>query len=416
VQGAEPLSVALSGPADDALGRLLNREDQVTDLIAFLAALDPKPLATALGLEAQDVRTVREQKITARVDGVSLSGRADLLVYEGAQLCALVEVKASAGEHGGQFRLYQAWAAAQDLPVSACHLIALAGETPGVPIGWTTSLTIPGLLRNWEASNHGQAKWLAHSAAQVLAARADQFNGPLGKVTHPVVADLVAKQLVVDLSRSRSGRPALKDLHVHPRARTAGGAANVLAWVPLPGHEDDCDQALCLDLRVGRRNRPADPWQLRIGVEVDAAYGLTVRQARARAHDLAVLARPHLTRSALQVALQHAGHEKLAASLTAGRGPNYDGMRRDASQDELDAWRNSAARGDVPGIHPLMYSDWGRRLATQTLVDVTSIDRQGLKTLLTVALEHLAATAQELTKGLQTGAGSQPPLREESST
>src|ERR1039457_1707302 len=46
--GSEPGK--LPAAADEALERLLSREDRISDLIAFLAALDPEPFLAALGL------------------------------------------------------------------------------------------------------------------------------------------------------------------------------------------------------------------------------------------------------------------------------------------------------------------------------------------------------------------------------
>ena len=40
----------LPSAASQALERLLSREDRISDLIAFLAALDPGPFLAALGL------------------------------------------------------------------------------------------------------------------------------------------------------------------------------------------------------------------------------------------------------------------------------------------------------------------------------------------------------------------------------
>src|SRR5579875_1392509 len=84
----------LPGAADEALGRLLSREDRISDLIAFLAALDPEPFVAALGLPLQRARVRRE----VRLDGQA--GNADLVVSGEAGPVALLEVKASATTRG----------------------------------------------------------------------------------------------------------------------------------------------------------------------------------------------------------------------------------------------------------------------------------------------------------------------------
>ncbi len=83
----EPEPGKLPGAADEALGRLLSREDRISDLIAFLAALDPEPFLAALGLPLQRARVRRE----VRLDGQA--GNADLVVSGEAGPVALLEVK-----------------------------------------------------------------------------------------------------------------------------------------------------------------------------------------------------------------------------------------------------------------------------------------------------------------------------------
>jgi hypothetical protein len=46
----DPEPGKLPAAADEALERLLSRKDRISDLIAFLAALDPEPFLAALGL------------------------------------------------------------------------------------------------------------------------------------------------------------------------------------------------------------------------------------------------------------------------------------------------------------------------------------------------------------------------------
>jgi len=125
--------------ARDALERLLLKEERISDLIAFLAALDPEPLLRALGLTARDPRIRREEMIPGTP---GRGGRADLVVRDGAVPIALVEVKAAAGRHGDQLDRYDSWARAQDTGVRS-FLVALVDEDCETPDGWRTDVTLP---------------------------------------------------------------------------------------------------------------------------------------------------------------------------------------------------------------------------------------------------------------------------------
>ena len=59
----EPEPGKLPAAADEALERLLSREDRISDLIAFLAALDPEPFLAALGLPIRRARVRREVRL-----------------------------------------------------------------------------------------------------------------------------------------------------------------------------------------------------------------------------------------------------------------------------------------------------------------------------------------------------------------
>jgi hypothetical protein len=87
----DPEPGKLPAAASEALERLLSREDRISDLIAFLAALDPEPFLVALGLPIRQARVRRE----ARLGGQA--GNADLVVSDEAGPVALLEIKASAG-------------------------------------------------------------------------------------------------------------------------------------------------------------------------------------------------------------------------------------------------------------------------------------------------------------------------------
>jgi hypothetical protein len=138
-------TVALEPAARLALGRTLGQEEQISNLIAFLVAIDASPLAAALGLGTSDVTVTREWALPH--DG----GRADLLVRVAGVPAALIEVKASADQHGEQLTRYDEWATAQE-PAVRCFLVGVTGDHDGLPEGWRTDLTLPALLRLWLAS------------------------------------------------------------------------------------------------------------------------------------------------------------------------------------------------------------------------------------------------------------------------
>ena len=94
----------LPAAAGQALERLLSRETQISDLIAFLAALDTAPFLAALGLPVWQARVRREERLS------NGAGNADLIVSDETGPIALLEIKASAAQHGDQFERYAAWA------------------------------------------------------------------------------------------------------------------------------------------------------------------------------------------------------------------------------------------------------------------------------------------------------------------
>lgn len=215
------------------LARLLNGEEQVSDIIAFLAGLDPEPLRLALGLKVTSLNVVREAMVSAPQVAKRRSERVDLLIEdsEGTPL-ALVEVKIGAGQHGEQYALYETSAAERGI-ASNCWLVSLCGNDPDAPGTWRTDLTLPQLVGAWRQSTHPHAAWLGGLADDVLERRARQLDGLLGRADDPVVADLLVKQLEVDLERT--------SVFAQLRAQlwkgmcTAGGAPMLLVWTPMPG-------------------------------------------------------------------------------------------------------------------------------------------------------------------------------------
>jgi hypothetical protein len=364
--------------AADALGRLLTKEERISDLVAFLAALDPLPLLRALHLAARDPRISREELLGRG------AGRADLVIRDGNRPLALLEIKAAAAQHGDQFDRYDLWARAQ-APQVGCHLVSLESKPRDAPEGWATELTLQALLRSWQGSQHPHAGWLASSAAGVLEGWVAQLEGRIGCATNPVVADLVARRVAADLASV----DRLTDAGLEAEAtRTSGGTAMIIGWLPFPSEPHDPGAWLCVDLRSTSRADPQVPWLLRLGVEVEVKPPRATGQARATAHDLAVPLRAALTFSALQESLQQTGQEELAAPLRPWR-RTYDGLRGEPDDSALAAWRGSALTAEKNGPHPALFHDKGLRLASQIEVNVVELDRHQLLRLLIASLDHL---------------------------
>jgi hypothetical protein len=372
----------LPAAALQALTRLLSRENRVSDLVAFLVGLDAAPLLTALGLPAQEVRAKREDLLGRRE-----TGSADLVVRNGKRVLALLEIKVSAAQHGNQFERYAGWAKSQT-PSPRCYLSALDWEALSAPPDWT-AVPLPCLFRSWQESCDPHAAWLASAAAAVAEDWVAQAGGNLGNAAGPVVGDLVARRIAGQLLADED--PAT-DLDAYAD-RTFGGAAMVLAYLPFPGQQAGPGAWLCADLRSAARDRPAGPWELRLGVEVKIDGEVTAAQARLTAHDMTMPIRRALTCTAVKQALHQAGEPRLAGTLTSRR--SSGAALENADEGTADQWReHAAARTD--GRHPILVHDSingrkysGYRLASLIEVSVRDLDWRQLSTLIRVALKHI---------------------------
>lgn len=382
-------AISVSGEtaaASGALGRLLSREEQISDVVAFLSALDPEPLLRALGIQAGNLRVRREQALGGS------AGRADLVLLDDGRPIALVEIKAAAAQHGDQFARYDRWARAQ-VPEVRCFLITVNGGLSGTPDGWVTDLSLPALLRHWQSSPHPHASWLASAAAGVLETWITEVNGKVGQATNPIVSDLAARRIAADLTAIAW----LGKLGLDARAlRTSGGTASVVAWLPYPGKPSDDNAWLCADFRSLSRNDLRRPWVLRLGVEVGGSDQQAAAQARATAHDLATGIAGSLTCSALRQAVRQAGHEELASALRPRHG-SQDGLRGGTDEAGIAEWRSVTLTTGESDRHPLLFHDnlyAGIRLASAIEVNVTELDRHHLTRLLVIALSHLNHACQ----------------------
>jgi PD-(D/E)XK nuclease superfamily len=325
----DPEPGKLPAAADEALERLLSREDRISDLIAFLAAL---------GLPIRQARVRREVRLSDQ------AGNADLVVSDEAGPVALLEIKASAAQHGNQFKRYDAWAKDRT-PPARCYLIALDGESLGAPSGWVTEPSLPRLVRSWQDSSNPHVAWLASAAADIFEGWITQADGKLGSAIGPIVGDLVARRM----------ESALLDVSSHPGILTratrqsGGGAAMVLAWLPFPGQPPHVTAWLCADFRSTARDRPAAPWMLRLGVEAEPSDQASAAQARATAHNLAMTILDMLTCTAVQQALRQSGEEDLAACL---RPPTRHTRRAPQGTEQAGTQRVADERHPTRRRHP----------------------------------------------------------------
>ena len=362
------------------LSRLLAREEQTCDFLAALCDLDPEPLREWLGLPGGGLTVRRE--VTHRHAGRTY--RMDLVVYLDGRARAMIEVKIAAGRHGDQFDGYEHWRQFHGLDASDCHLVTLAGEdVPLTPAGWRTGLTLPAFLSLWLTAADPHVAWLATQGCDLFAARAAQFDHPLGEATYPEIADLVVKQLVSDFLADRADR-----VHVHPEVKGRLGA-DFLAWVPLPGHEAAEDVCLSVELQPSDHRQPGRRWWLRVGVEVEATETRSHARAVTDAHDLALRCQPQLSRSTVVSKLTEAGEADLAAAVLPDPLDGFRGTDTAAAQ----RWRHRAEGGDDAGLrrsaHPIFYVYWNRRMSSRIGIDVNRLDRHALRRLLQVVLAHL---------------------------
>lgn len=379
----EPDSGDIPIAASQALARLLSKENRVSDLIAFLAGLDSESFLAALDLPLQEVRVSREDLLGKRETGI-----ADLVVRGDSGALALLEIKVSAAEHGNQLERYDNWARVQATQ-PRCYLVALDGEALSPPPGWTVE-PLARLFLCWRDSRNRHAAWLGSAAAAVLEGWVTQADGRLRNATGSVVGNLIARRIAVGLA-AHGGLGM--GFEVYPTTTFGDGAAMVLAYLPFPDPPWEHGTWLCADFRSKARDRPAAPWQLRLGVEVEIGDHVTAADARTTAHDLAMSVRAALTCTAVKQALRQAVEDDLATALR--RKPSSDDRLGTLDETTLKEWHVDVQTRTDSG-HPLLVHDninqkeyRGYRLASLIEVDVSDLDSRQLTTLVRIALAHI---------------------------
>ncbi|OPC76704.1 hypothetical protein B4N89_45290 [Embleya scabrispora] len=207
-----------------ALTRLLRTENDWSDWLCLLAELDPEPLRSALRLP-QGAITLEREVVVAAGKGAR-AGRVDLIVYLDGIEVSMMEVKLGAGAHGDQFAVYDAWADAKELPVSARHLVGPSLDPiPNEPTHWSRRLTIPALVAAWTQSPDEVARRLSALALQQFTQLEAEAAGPANAVSTALSDALRLRRLA-----SRSQATAPPGTVFEPTQRSGVGGANICAW------------------------------------------------------------------------------------------------------------------------------------------------------------------------------------------
>lgn len=358
----------------NALGRLVARENNASDLLAFLFEMDPRPIVGLLGLEDGPYTCQRE--VQAQGAG---KGRLDLVVRQQAdgQPIAVLEMKGASDLHGDQLDRYNLWAESIN-PAPKQFYCTLDGDGATPPVPWRP-LSLVKLFGAWRTSNDANAAWLAGETADVLRTWDQEADGIIGQATGWYVPDLVSRRTAAAID-ARLAR-ALQDGSEARAYRTKGGNPMFVAWRRHPRGSDKA--WIALDVRCEGRGDPSRAWLVRPCVDITSSGKVGLLEA----HDLAVGLQPAMILPAIQDALMGRGLGKLAGALQAA---SHGGLSGPADAAVLGEWRARIANGARPSrLHPVFFHDRGLRLATQFRLDVGQLTRHDLADLTMAILDHL---------------------------
>ncbi|MFJ5880403.1 hypothetical protein [Kitasatospora cineracea] len=236
------------------LTRLLRTEEDWSDLLCFLAELDPEPLRSALRLAPGAVAVRRE----ARVAG----GRADLVVLLDGAERAVLEVKIGAGVHGEQFAAYDAWAESKGVPAADRHLVGPNTDpVPNQPAHWSRRLTVPGLLAGWNRSTDDLARLLSVRALRQFTRFEAELTGPADRVSD-VLSDALRLRRLAGITQATAPPGTV----FAARQRSRAGNPNICAWRPT---EDG--YAVTELQRLNPRTGTGTPFEIRLMVQTPQA-------------------------------------------------------------------------------------------------------------------------------------------------
>ncbi|MBV9025588.1 MAG: hypothetical protein JO362_17755 [Streptomycetaceae bacterium] len=206
------------------LTRLLRTEDDWSDLLCFLAELDPEPLRSALHLTPGAITVQREVRVRARRGAPA--GRVDFIVLLDGVACSLMEMKLGAGAHGEQFAAYDAWAETKGIPAADRYLVGPNTDPiPDGPSTWSRRLTFAGLLSGWNSSSDDLARLLAVRALQQLAALETEATGPAHQASI-MLSDALRLRRLARLTHAVAPHGTVFNM----RQRSQMGAPNICAW------------------------------------------------------------------------------------------------------------------------------------------------------------------------------------------
>ncbi|MFE7191346.1 hypothetical protein [Kitasatospora sp. NPDC057541] len=206
------------------LTRLLRTEDDWSNLLCFLAELDPEPLRSALLLAPGRVTVWREASVNAGRGAPA--GRADFIVLLDDIESRVMEVKLGAGAHGDQFAAYDAWAEVKGIPISARYLVGPnADPIPNEPSHWSRQLTLPGLLASWNRSTDDLARLLSVRALQQFTQLEAEATGPAHQASI-ALSDALRLRRLASITQTAVPPGTIFE----PKQRSQSGAANICAW------------------------------------------------------------------------------------------------------------------------------------------------------------------------------------------
>ncbi|MET7938057.1 hypothetical protein [Streptomyces sp. NPDC005322] len=242
------------------LTRMLRTEDDWSDLLCFLAEIDPEPLRSALRLAQGTITLRREVRMKAR-RGVP-TGRVDCVVLLDGVERALMEMKLGAGAHGEQFAAYDAWAEAKGIPAADRYLVGPnADPIPDGPSTWSRRLTLGGLLDGWNSSSDDLARLLAVRAHQQLEVLEAEATGPADQASI-VLSDVLRLRRLARLTQAAAPKGTEFNLRQHSQM----GAPNICAW-----RETEDGYVVAEIQRLQPRRGTDTPFEMRIMVQTPEA-------------------------------------------------------------------------------------------------------------------------------------------------
>jgi len=354
--------------ADAHFERLLKHEDNVSNLLAFLAALDPEPLAQLLGIPAAGLQVRRETNLTGK------NGRSDFIVWNEDAARAIVELKVAAVEHGDQLSRYEAWADEHsiqgELPVQ-CLVVDLLAFDYGTTERWQRK-TLSEIACLWDASPNDQARLLASSMRRVFDNWEAQLDYPIGAASSTVVATMAVKRASTSLLNSPWKEAQHPDLTRLTAFTDSGGNPATYHFIPFPNQSPNC--WLSLDIRAGKSGKSSNSWAFRMGVDVDRGQR-PLDEAKDEAWNLAQQLQPYLDFESFHAYLESTAHNELAKTLQGGGvGTGFQ-------------------KQGTGHLGSGFYQDGGLRLASQFCLDAAKVSPNDLTLLMQCAFDYLHSSA-----------------------